>query len=236
MILDSFTLETVVFQIRYSEAYRVWDHAGEIAQRLCLIWPDLKLYEGRPNQQIFKGKNVTIQTGLTDSAVTISGADSLGKSKVKQLTKTFEEWCQVLKFTDLTQISTLATYEKIFPSLMKANAEMIGLNLVRWPTDKVFDQPIESENNGVEVFYRFQDEESFSTLRLNVEQTKYEVDLNPSYVDVTEIRKTKCRMLIKFDRGILGSINPQKFRVDDWIKGYQHVLHRDIEKVTKGQV
>lgn len=234
MILDLFRLQNIIFQIRYSEAYRIWDHSGEIAQRLCLIWPDLKLSDGRPNQQVFKSKDVNIQTGLTNSTITIFGADSLGQGKLQQLIKTFAVWSQALELNELTQISTLATFENNFPSLKEANAEMIGLNLARWPTDKVFDQPIDSESNGVEVFYRFQDEDSFSTLRLSVEESKYEVDLDPRYVDDSKIRKTKCQMLIKFDRGIMGSINPTKFRVDDWMKGYQHVLHRDIEKVTKG--
>lgn len=231
MILDSFRLQTVIFQIRYKEAFRTWDHAGEIAQRLNIIWPGLKLSDGQPNRQIFKGNNINIQTSLTSSTITLTGADSLAHDKVEQLKKSFEMWREILELTDITQLSTLTTYEREFPSLKEANDELFRLNLARWPTEKVFDQPVGSEDNGVELFYRFQDENSFSTVKLQVEKTTYEVDLNPDYVDEAEIRKTKNKMLIKFDRGILGSLNPQKFRVDDWIKGYKHVLHRDIGKV-----
>lgn len=234
MILDSFKLETVIFQIRYSEAYRTWDHAGEIAQRLCLIWPDLKLSDGKPNSQTFRAKGVHIETSLTRSTVTLSGAESLMESKVQQLKETFEIWCEILELSNLTQISTLATFVKDFSTSKEANAELFGLNLVRWPTDKVFDQPIESDKNGLEILYRFADENSFSTLSMYVEKKTYEVDLDPTYVDDPKIRKTKNQMLIKFDRGILSSVNPKKFRVDDWIKGFQHILRRDIEKVTKG--
>ena len=233
MILDSFKLETVVTQLRYADAFELWDRAGAISRRLITIWPDLKLIEGIPQRQSLRGKGVDIQTGITQSTVTLSGPKSLEQGKIQQLKDTFEVWREVLALDSVKRISTRATYSKEFPTLKEANAELFALNLARWPTSKVFDQPVDTERNGLEILYRFEDQNSFSLLQLKAERLEFNVDLNPEWVDEPEIRKVKSRMVIDFDRGLLGTVSAEKFRMDDWIKGFQHILRRDIEKVIK---
>lgn len=235
MILDSFKLSSATFQVTYPVTYLLWDRAGTIAQNLCQIWPDLELSKGEPEKQVLKGKNVVIQTGLKSSVITLSGADSFIKAKVRMMKDSFEVWRNFLELEDVERISTLATYSKEFPSIKDANSALISLNMAKWPETKVFDQPMDSEHNGLELFYRFQDKDSFSTLRIKAESLKYEVMLDPTFVDNPEVSESKNHMLITFDRGLLGTVNSQKFRVDDWIKGFQHILRRDIEKLTKAR-
>ncbi len=233
MILDSFKLLNTTFQITYSEAYMLWDRAGEIAERVRSIWPDLKLSEGRPKQQTFEGKDITLQTGLTLSTIILNGENSLDQNKARKIKETFEVWRQSLELHDLQRMSMLTTYAKEFSSMKEANAELIALNIARWPSTKVFDQPLESELNGLEIFFRFEDKDSFSTLKLKCERTIYKVNLDPEYINDSDIESIKNRLLITFDRGMLGTIDAKKFRFDDWVQGYQHVLRRDIEKLIK---
>jgi len=233
MILDTFKLDSATFQITYNDAYLIWDRAGEIAEQVCKIWPDLKFDDARPEKQTFKGKDVTIITGLNSSIITLTGPNSLSQGNIRLIKDTFEVWSQKLNLLELSRVSTLATYKKKFPTIKDANADLLALKMARWPNEKIFDQPMDADLNSVELFYRFQDEESFSTLRLKTEGTEYVVKLDSSYVDEPEIRRSKNVIVIAFDRGILGSVNAEKFRVDDWIKGFQHVLRRDIEKLTK---
>lgn len=235
MILGSFKLHTTIIQIQYADAFLIWDRAGTISRRLNKIWSDLKLAEGQPHQQTLRGRDVNIQTGLTKSTVTLTDENAFSQLKVRQISDTFEVWREALELDELNRVSTRVTYSKDFASLKDANTELFSLNLVRWPDTKVFDQPLESDRNGLDVQYRFEDNNSFSVLRLKAEQLTYEVDLDPTLFDEPEIRKIKNRMIIDFDRGLLGSINAGKFRMDEWLKGYQHVLRRDIEKVIKVQ-
>ena len=233
MILDSFKLHTVIIQLQYPNAYELWDRAGAIGRRLSTIWSDLELIEGTPQQQGFRARDVHIQTALRQSTITLTGANPLDPQKIQQAKETFEVWRETLILSEIKRISTRATYAKEFPSMKEANAEIFALNLARWPTAKVFDQPIEADLNGLELSYRFEDENSFSFLRVKAEQIKFEAELNPEFVDESRIEKSKHRMIIDFDRGLLGSVSAEKFRMDDWIKGYQHILRRDIEKITK---
>jgi hypothetical protein len=234
MILDSFKLQTASIQIEFSDAFELWDKAGRICKRLSQIWPDLKVVDAHPNQQSLRAKGVNFQFGLTQAVMTLTGAKAFDQSKVEQVKGSFEVLREELALGDLKRVSTLGNYVKDFASLKEANAEILGLKLAKWPSVKVFDQPTDSERNGLDISYRFEDEKSFAFLRICSEQRKYEVNLDPDYIEEPEIRKLKCRVVIAFDRGLLGSVDAQKFRMDDWLKGFQHILRRDIDKVIKG--
>lgn len=233
MILNSFKLRTAIIQIQYHEAFEIWDHAGEITSNIYRVWPGLTVAEGVPNQQTLQGDGVKIETGFTQSTITLSDAKPLSRQNVQRVAEVFDIWREVLNLHDLPRISTRVIYVKEFPTLKDAQAELIGLNLVRWPDVKVFDQEMGSDLNGYELVYKFNDEQSFSTLRLKVEQLKYKVQLDPYFVDQTEIESTRNRMIIDFDRGLLKPVKAGDLRIDNWIKGFQHVLNRDIDKVIR---
>ncbi|GEM_PF-4714311 len=236
MILDTFKIDNATTQLDYDEAFEVWDRAGSIVRALLGIWPGLGLVEGKPNQQVLKGPNVSISTGLKQSSVTITGVKALDQQKIQQVKDTFEVWRRELSLRVLKRVSTRAIYLKEVPTIEAANKELLELRLVRWPTTKVFDQPLVSEKNSVDVCYRFEDAESFALLRFKAERVKFEATLDAQWFDEPVISKEKTRIIIDFDKGQLGSVNAEKFRMDDWLKGVQHVLRRDIEKVTKEAV
>ena len=236
MILNSFKLHTAIVQIHYSEAFELWDNAGAIARKLHSIWPDLKTSDAKPHQQVLAGNGINIETGFTKSTITLSGEKSFDKNNIQKIAQTFEIWREALDLQDLIRVSTRVTYCKDFPTLKEANSELIALNLVRWPNTKVFNQATDSDLNSLDLLYRFQDEQSFSVLKIKVEQVRYQVDLDPYFIEQPKIEKDRNRMVIDFDRGLLGTVNADKLRMDDWIKGFQHVLNRDIEKVIKVEV
>jgi hypothetical protein len=233
MILDSCKLLSVTIQIEYQEAFEIWDHSGAITRRLSSIWSDLSVSEAQPHQQVLNGKNLRIQTGITKSTVTLTGEKSLVQNRINQLKDTFAVWREELALETFNRVSTRIQYVKNYNSIKEANAQLFSLNLAKWPETKVFDQPTDSDYNSLELRYRFQDKESFSILTFKTEQIIYQVDLDPSFVEEYEIKKTENRLMVDFDRGLLGSVSADKFRIDEWIKGFQHLLRRDIVKIIQ---
>ncbi|NMF99689.1 hypothetical protein GPA27_20125 [Aromatoleum toluolicum] len=235
MILDSYSLHSLIVQFRYPNAFELWDRAGAIARRVAAIWPGLELTDADPRQQTLRGNGVQLQTSIDTATVTLRRPKTLDARKIQQIKETFDVWRQSLELENAERVSTRGVYAKDYRSIREANAALFAMNLIRWPTTKVFDQPLDAELNSVDLQYRFEDTNSFSFLRLKSEHVKYEVDLDAEFVDQTEIRGEKCRLVIDFDRGLLGSVSTDKFRMDDWLKGFQHLLRRDLEKVIGSQ-
>lgn len=233
MILDNFKLRSLVFQVQYPNAFEIWDHAGAIGRRLCSIWPGMDVVSGEPAKQTFVAPGVNIQIGIETSTITLLGTKLFDESKIGQLKQSFEVCRELLTLRICQRISTRIVYAKDFQSLGQANAALFAMDLAAWPKVRVFDQSLESQKNGLEIAYRFEDAGSFSVLRLKAEEVRKDVELDPEYFDEPKMSGTRRRLLIDFDRGMIGSVDAEKFRPDEWLKGFQHVLRRDIEKVLK---
>jgi hypothetical protein len=234
MFLDTFRLTSLVCQMQYAPAYVLWDRAGAIAKAITDIWPDVDIVEAQPQRQIFRSERVQIETALKFSTITLWQLDSIDR-KVDQIKQTFDVWKNELALKEVSRISSKATYIKDADSLEKANSELLALGLVPWPSGKVFDQPDHGEKNSFDLTYRFEDEKSFSTLRVRTEQIIFELKLDPAFDPdaALERKKTKSRLVVDFDRGVLGAVSTNTFRVEDWLKGFQHLLRRDVDKVFR---
>ena len=231
MILDDFTLHNITFQIQYGNAYLIWDRAGSIASAITKIWPNVELTQGQPQQQILSGGGVQIQTGINSSTASIVNSKALDQLHTKRLKDTLDVWVNEMQLEEINRISCKATFIKSFETLKESNSFIFKRNLVTWPSERVFDQPIESDNNSADISYKFEDEKSFAFVRIKAEQLRFDAELDPYFVDEPHISKTKNRVVLEFDRGHLGKVDVRSIRVDEWLKGFQHLLRRDIEKV-----
>lgn len=232
MFLDAFKLERLILQWQYANAFALWDNAGAIALALHKIWPDLEPSRAQPDTQLFSSRLVQIEVALRQTTITLQDVNSLDRH-TDRLVSAFDTIRSNLLLEELSRMSARAFYVKDFSSLQQASEELNQLNLARWPTQRVFDQPTDGDQNGLEIGYRFQDASSFAMLRLKPERVTYEAAVKHPYLDVQEQTVVKNRLLIDFDRGLLGSVKTANFRMEDWLKGFVHVLRRDIEKVIK---
>jgi len=232
MFLDTYQLSSLVAQVQYRNVYLLWDHAGAIADALTNIWDGVELVEGQPQRQILRSEDVQIETGLKTSTITLNRPASIDQF-VGKLKQTFDVWGKGMELDEASRVSSRAVYVKNFDSLGAANKELLELGLVPWPSGKVFDQPENGEKNSFDLTYRFEDDKSFSTLRIHTEKVALELKLNREFDPEDKIQRTRTahRIVVDFDRGVLGKVSYRDFRVEDWFKGFQHLLRRDIDKV-----
>jgi hypothetical protein len=126
---------------------------------------------------------------------------------------------------------------KEFSTILAANEELFSLRLCRYPEAKVFDQPVDSPLNTVDVTYKFEDETSFSFLRVHAEQVKLEFKADSEdFSAIKDASETKTRLIVDFDRGLKQPLEASAFRMDEWTKGFFHLLRRDVEKVLKERI
>lgn len=133
----------------------------------------------------------------------------------------------------MTRVSSRVLYVKQFPTMREANEELFKLKLCRLPKSKVFDQPADSPKNTFELTYRFEDEASFAFLRIRTEGVRLEFKADKEFTTLKDTSETKNRLIIDFDRGLIKSTEAASFRMDEWLKGFMHVLRRDVEKVLQ---
>lgn len=233
MILDTYKLQSTVVQLNYGNAYELWDNAGHIARQLSTLWGNLKVSEGVPNQQVLKGDELVLTTGFNQSSLAAFRKRAASSQFQELAKKTFEVWRDALTLESLTRVSARSVFVKDFQTIEEANAHLRSFDVVKWPTEKVFNQDQGSDQNSFDVAFRFQDATGFSVVRVKTEGVKLNVEADGDLLEET-IEVQKYRSVIDFDRGVLSGIEASKFRLDEWLSGFVHVMRRDLEKVVRG--
>jgi hypothetical protein len=167
MILDQFTLHSVIVQMVYEDAFIIWDRAGDIARGMSRIWPGLKLVDGQPNQQTLTAPGVQILTGLRTSTFTVRGAKALDQTHTRQINDSCSLLRDSLELENFQRVSARSVYVRKFENIKDANSAVTALGLLKWPNERVFDQPADSDQNGAEILFRFENKTSF-TFRPNL--------------------------------------------------------------------
>lgn len=109
MELSDFKIRQVIFEIRYDDAYILWDRAGAVSSDLTRIWPNLKLAEGTPNQQSLRSDDASIQTGIASSNVVLIQPDNIVQFS-EQIEETLRIWVASLEINKFSRIGTRVIY------------------------------------------------------------------------------------------------------------------------------
>jgi hypothetical protein len=231
MLLDAYHLHTLIVQLSYDEAFELWDRAGAIARGLTELWPGVELDTATPGEQTFRSSSVVLQTSLKTSTITL-WRPKLDPTTIARVTQSFEVLRSQLELQTLSRVSCRSKYVKDFTTQEGANSHVLRMGLTPWPDTRVFDQPTGGNGNAVEVVYRFEDEASFAVLRVGSEHLNVNIRTHPE-VENEVVERKKHRAYIDFDRGMVAAMDARILRLDEWLKGYQHLLRRDIEKVIR---
>lgn len=58
---------------------------------------------------------------------------------------------------------------------------------------------------------------------------RFDMETDPAFFE-EPLHKKMNHAVIDFDRGTLGEIELQRLSIKDWLKGYLHVMRRDLDK------
>lgn len=237
MLLDLFKIARLIVQIRYAPALELWDNAGRVNRKIQKIWPDTEVVGDQvtPAQVILKSADIQIDTGFEQSTVQTSNLKTLDQVTSQRIVETFEAWRDELGLKSLTRVSSRILFTQDFSTPLEANSALLKLiGKSERVSVKVFDQPVDSPLNSVDFTYRFEDEMSFSFLRIRTEIGTLKITENPEIPEIKGTDRSINRLVVDFDRGLKKAVDPANFRMDEWLKGFVHLLRRDVEKVLGG--
>lgn len=233
MLLDSMRLRSVHFQIRYSPAFELWDSAGAISRAFSTAWGGLKVDEGQPNRISLTKKGVVVRTELDNSLIALDTPETVD-ARSRVISEAVAIWRDHLRLEVFSRISMRVEYVKTFPSLSDAANAVRALGLVNWPSQKVFGQDESGSKNNLDCSLRFEDDVAFSVVRTRAESVRMEYEIHPDFGgNESRVQKELHRMVVDFDRGTTQPMKSRDFIAEEWLRGYFHVLRRDLPKVVQ---
>lgn len=227
MLLSDFKIQQVVFEMRYDDAYILWDRAGRIHQDLTKLWPGTRLREGTPNQQVLRSDDVEVTTGHSISRVALFLPKTISQ-RVDEVTETFRIWTTELELTKFTRIGTRVIFFREFQTEEEANRAVVDLALVKYPSSPFFTH--KTLPNATDLRITWQDEAIFTQVLLKSEHLEMEIPVSP-YSSASKEKKVLHAMVLDIDRATRGTVELAKFRIGDWLQGVEHVINRDAPRI-----
>jgi hypothetical protein len=232
MKIIEFTIRQVVFEIRFEEAYEVWDRAGQINREFSELWPKIQLSEAEPNKQILKSDEVQLHTGLRSCNIALLFPKTIAPNPAneRRVSETFRVWRNALGFSKLTRVGTRVIMAKSFSSGNDAEQAIMSLGLTKTPKPPIFNH--DTDPAWVDVRLHWQDEATSTQVRVHPEHHETEIK-DPAGDPAKREKRTTYSVVIDMDRATRGSTDTGKFDVVQWLKGVQHLVNRDLTRLIE---
>lgn len=163
-----------VLEVRYADAFSLWDRAGMLWTRLAKKYENLERIQAQPTETIFRlGKSFELAAKL-DGASVVAFKPEKNLTEFIQLTDVFFRIvAEILEISAYNRVGCRLIFTKDFSSIQAASAAILATGLLKWPEGQQFSKtgtPVQPE-----WALRWEDENRGVHLRLRVDERKYEI-------------------------------------------------------------
>ena len=224
--LSQFKLRRAVLEVRYPNAYLLWDRAGDLWSEATRRWGSLDVQEAQPGRTVFRydAKRTEFSALLSKTSI-ISHYPDKFDDFVEMATIFLDITTNILEIYELERIGLRLRYYNSFPDKAAASSAVIALDLLKIPGMPQFN--IDGVVVTPEYAVRFEDGKKGVTVRIGAESEKQEFKpplnmdgLKPEEVEISGVT-------YDVDYFTIATTSTGQFRAKDWIEGAHHVIRRD---------
>ncbi|MCI5207703.1 MAG: hypothetical protein D3910_02665 [Candidatus Electrothrix sp. ATG2] len=231
MHISDFSLNRVAFEIRYDNAYVLWDKTGELWTEAAKIWPEITPQTVEPNRQSFKVKDkISLQVGIDKAFIVIY------QSKIKEIIIEQEKFISlvrsILDIKFFIRVGTRFFYEKKCNDRNHATDLILKTQKLNMPDGKFFN--ITGKIKDPSFSFRIEDDNLGVLQTFKVAKKEYTVDRPPG-LDELEIQYVKNVILLyDVDYYTRLPVKPSQLNVSEWVSQVHHLIKRDSGMVLGG--
>lgn len=227
--LSSFKLQRITLEIRYDNAFLIWDHAGIITRELSRNFPELKL-KGQPQPNL---QSAELGPGLSSSVlidkafiVSIYPTHSLEEFRVAA-DFFFSVVIRFLEISDLTRIGMRLIHEKKFETRDDV-AKFLASSLPMLNREGDFFSVSKGGLKDADLSLRWEGDSTGCLVRIQSQDQKVEIDIPAEFRDVNfpEVKRTAAIADIDYYAHLPTPVT--KFRASAIIENWTKVVRRDL--------
>ena len=229
-MLDDFALESMFFECRYANAYRLWDAAGSIGLALSERYPEIGLSQAEPGAIQFKlTTRMTADIRLDRSHIGDHDPTADPEKSAEEIRWMVETITGLLGIRQLTRLGMRSVYVKRFDSKKATGEYMSKVISVAPVEDKYFNvHPLQIWPN---ISFNVEDEDMGYWFRYGAETQVVTVDAGPSVKEVEPYTKDVHKAKIDVDVYTVKPVDLDSLRVVDWIGLVRRLVRRDAGKI-----
>jgi len=219
-------IESAGFEIRYPQAFQLWDRSGIIWSEAKKRWPGLKLTQIQPNSGAFLlDSQFDLQAQLEKSHVV--GNRGHKTEKLIDVAATFTDLVvRTLEIDEFSRIGLRLVWTQEFPSKEEASAAVFATKRMQPLSGKHFN--IEGVPLYPDYVFRWETDVLGVTARLRAQGEKVDFDPPINFPDVAPIHLERFRVHVDVDYYTLGITSVGQLKCKDWIEQAHRLINRDL--------
>jgi hypothetical protein len=232
--LDDLDLWRAAFEVRYANAYRIWDEIGGGWAEMVAEFPKLKMKQADPGKTLFRlDQAVEVSVELGKLAV-VAATPPTGLQEFTELSEAITRiTSKRLSIGEYTRVGLRLIFVKEMSDRKAASEAVISTGMIAAPVGQQFG--VSGEGLFPEYSIRKEDGKKGYSVRLKAEELTFELDLPIDWRGVAEpVSRKPLRVSLDVDFYTIGVVTTGQFNVTQWISQAAHVIRRDSDTFLRG--
>lgn len=228
MTVADFKMTSAVCELRYENAYLIYDRTGQVCQEARSFYTDCTVVTAVPNQTIFQAKEGSFVLELAQCRFSTTKPDSTLEKFAEHCKGFFDSVTNNLEVKVFTRIGLRIFLRKDFKDLDEAKAALTSLKLVNRESAERFGAASEPH----EVFFRWEGTQLGAMLHLKAESGKIDAVLPPELeAEKSEIHKSFNGLVLDVDYYTVAPVERSQWDAPAWILRSLRTIKRDVDTI-----
>lgn len=224
MKIDDFTLARIVIEIRYDNAYHIWDKCGDLWNSASLVWPGILPTGVEPNMQSFRFNDVYEFRVEIDKAFMIAYY-----SKVKDVIHDQEIFIElvtnVLGIKYFNRVGARFFFEKECKDEFEVYEKFKSIDIVKIPKAKFFN--IDGDPLPLEFSFKKENDDVGFRVLFKSASKKFTIEKPIAVPEFNFEDVNKNLLLYDIDYFTKKITNPGQLKISEWVRQIYHIIKRD---------
>ena len=226
--VSDFKPTLAVCEIRYENAYLIYDRTGLICADLRKLFTDLRVVSPSPNQTILQAEEGSFGLELNLCRFTTQKPDSQLEAFAEHGKRFFDSVLYNLDIKAFTRIGLRVMLRRDFKDLDSAQAALTSLNLVNIPPGERFQASAEPR----EVSIRWEGKQIGTNLRLKAGGATIDVILPPELeAKQPEIHKSIFGLELDLDYYTVAPVERSQWDASSWITHSLRTMKKGADSI-----
>lgn len=224
--LSDFRLTSAVLEVRYTNAYIIWDRSGKIWAEISSLWPGLNVLTVQPNVVVFRLENKYELSVQIDKAhiMDLKPTSNLDDF-MERADKFIKLVIQNLEIINFTRVGFRLVYVKAFPDSLQAANSLISTKMISVPHGKQFN--IQGRISLPKYSIVLESDSAAARIALEVMDKKIDFDPPPNIEELKSAHLETHELVYDLDYYIPSKVSTGQLNVKEWLSQTYHLVKRD---------
>jgi len=231
LTVDDFKPYSVTCELRYKNAYLIYDRTGQLLEELRESFTDITVSTASPPQTAFAAEEGSFTVEIGACRFTSAGPDKSAETFAKHCKTFFDTVSDQLQITVFTRIGLRYILRKEFKTADESKATLASMMLANLKPTKRFN----SSESPTEVLFRWEDAQIGALVRLKAETLDIKLAVPHELQEIVpKVDKKVPGLTLDIDYYTVAPVEREQWNSQEWLQQKFRVIRKEVDGILQG--